>query len=182
MNHNGRAAVDDEIVPGQAGKRGPLTSYVGYALRRAQLRVFGDFIAELAELELRPAQFSVLTLIDANPGIVQARVGESLEIKKANLVPLLNRLAARGLLRRVALDGRSNGLHLTPEGRRLIQRARRRNDAANARSMDRLSEAELKRLLDMLWRIASPEAAALKPARGAARRSPSKSTAAPRRG
>ncbi len=182
MNQNGRTAGDDDILPGQAGKRGPLTSYVGYALRRAQLRVFGDFIDELAELDLRPAQFSVLALIDANPGIVQARVGESLEIKKANLVPLLNRLAARGVVRRVALDGRSNGLYLTPEGRRLMQRARRRNDAASARSMSRLSEAEQKRLLDMLWRIASPEAAAVTPARGAARRSPSKSAAAPRRG
>ncbi len=182
MNHDGHAAGKDGIVPGRAGKRGPLTSYAGYALRRAQLRVFGDFIAELAELGLRPAQFSVLTLIDANPGIVQARVGESLGIKKANLVPLLNRLAARRLLRRVALDGRSNGLSLTPEGRRLVQRARRRNDAANARSMGRLSEAELASLLDMLWRIASPEAEALSPARAAGRRSPSRSAAAPRRG
>jgi DNA-binding MarR family transcriptional regulator len=180
VNQNGDAAGGEEIVPGQAGKRGPLTSYAGYALRRAQLRVFSDFIDELAELDLRPAQFSVLALIDANPGIVQARVGESLEIKKANLVPLLNRLAARGVVRRVALDGRSNGLYLTPEGRRLMQRARRRNDAANARSMRGLSEAELKRLIDMLWRIATPEA--VKPARAAARRSLSKSAAAPRRG
>jgi DNA-binding MarR family transcriptional regulator len=182
VNQNGDAAGDEQIVPGQAGKRGPLTSYAGYALRRAQLRVFSDFIDELAELDLRPAQFSVLALIDANPGIVQARVGEALEIKKANLVPLLNRLAARGVLRRVALDGRSNGLYLTPEGRRLMQRARRRNDAANARSMRGLSEAELKRLIDMLWRIAAPEAAPLKRGRAAARRSLSKSAAAPRRG
>jgi DNA-binding MarR family transcriptional regulator len=183
VNLNGHADGSDDILPGRAGKRGPLTAYAGYALRRAQLRVFADFIDVLAELDLRPAQFSVLTLIDANPGIVQARLGETLAIKKANLVPLLNGLASRGALRRVPLDGRSNGLHLTPQGRKLVERARKMNDVASARSMSRLSEAEQRRLLDLLWRIAGDGGdAAVKRGRAAAKRSPSKSAGAPRRG
>jgi len=182
VNRNGSAAGSGDIVQGRAGKRGPLTAYAGYALRRAQVRVFADFIEELAELDLRPAQFSVLILIDANPGIVQARVGEALAIKKANLVPLLTALAGRGLLRRVPLDGRSNGLHLTRAGKALAERARRLNDVASTRSMSRLSDAEQRRLLDLLWRVAASDDETLKPGRAAAKRSPSKSKAALRRG
>jgi DNA-binding MarR family transcriptional regulator len=171
------------VNPIRAGKLGPLEAYVGYALRRAQVAIFGDFIATLGELKLRPAQFSVLALIDANPAIVQARVGETLGIQKANLVPLLSRLEKRKLLRRVPLDGRSNGLHLTPEGRTLLQRARRLNDVTNARATRALSDAERERLIDMLWRIAEFDApAAASRAPKAAQRSPSKSAASPRRG
>ena len=41
----------------------PLTGYVGYALRRAQGLIFSDFNDTLAELDLRPAHFAILTLI-----------------------------------------------------------------------------------------------------------------------
>ena len=36
----------------------PLDDYVGYALRRAQIAVFEEFIREFEPLDLRPAQFS----------------------------------------------------------------------------------------------------------------------------
>ena len=43
----------------------PMDTIIGYKLRRAQLYVFQDFIASFAKLKLRPAEFSVLTLIAA---------------------------------------------------------------------------------------------------------------------
>jgi DNA-binding MarR family transcriptional regulator len=103
--------------------QGPLKRYVGYALRRAQLAVFQDVIATLAEVDLRPAQFSVLILVDANPGIVQSHASASLGIQKANFVPLLTELERRGLIDRVAVDGRTNGLFLTRKGRATLKRA-----------------------------------------------------------
>ena len=51
---------------------GPLPHLLGYALRRAQIAVFADFIAAFEPLGLRPAQFSVLLLIDINPGCKQS--------------------------------------------------------------------------------------------------------------
>ena len=42
---------------------GPLARMVGYALRRAQLAVFDEFMAAFAELGLRPAQYAVLVLL-----------------------------------------------------------------------------------------------------------------------
>lgn len=165
-----------------AGEFGPLDHYVGYALRRAQLTVFQDFIDALAEVDLRPAHFSVLTVIDANPGLLQSEACAALGIQKTNFVPLLDALQRRGLLRRVARNGRANGLHLTDAGRKLLVRARRLHDRHERRVSALLSPLERKRLLAALNRIAAHDDAAFSEDRAAARRSPSGSAAAPRRG
>lgn len=170
----------DALLPEVAGEFGPLGEYVGYALRRAQLTVFQDFIDSLAELNLRPAQFSLLTVVDANPGLLQSHACAALGIQKANLVPLLDGLQQRGLVRRVARDGRANGVHLTDQGRRLLVRARRLHDRHERRITALMSALERKRLIATLNRIAGhgPVSAAPK----GAPRSPSGSAAAPRRG
>ena len=172
----------EPLKPEVAGEFGPLAAYVGYALRRAQLKVFQDFIDALAELDLRPAHFSVLTVIDANPGLLQSQACAVLGIQKANFVPLLDALQRRGLLRRVARNGRANGLHLTDEGRKLLVRARRLHDRHERCVSGVLSPLERKRLLAVLDRIAGLDDAGATAAPAAARRFPAKSKAAPRRG
>jgi DNA-binding MarR family transcriptional regulator len=172
----------DPLQPEVAGASGPLTEYLGYALRRAQLKVFQDFIETLDELDLRPAHFSVLAVIDANPGVLQSRACAALGIQKANFVPLLDGLQRRGLLRRVALNGRANGLHLTDEGRKLLVRARRLHDRHERRVLGAMPALERKRLLATLRRIAGPDELSPPAARAAGRRSLSGSAGAPRRG
>jgi DNA-binding MarR family transcriptional regulator len=162
------------LQPEVAGEFGPLDQYLGYALRRAQLTVFQDFIDALAELDLRPAHFSVLTVIDANPGLLQSQACAALGIQKANFVPLLDALQRRGLLRRVARDGRANGLHLTDEGRKLLVRARRLHDRHERRVGAVMSPLERKRLLAALKRIARLGDDEAIPDRAAARRSASR--------
>ncbi len=189
-NHKGAAGVKQHrregtptmnaLLPEIAGKFGPLGEYVGYALRRAQLTVFQDFIDSLAELDLRPGQFSLLTIVDANPGLLQSHACAALGIQKANLVPLLDGLQKRGLVRRVARDGRANGLHLTDEGRRLLGRARRLHDRHERRVTGLMSALERKRLIATLNRIAGHGEVNAGPA--GARRSVLGSAAAPRRG
>jgi len=97
----------------------------GYRLRRAQLAIFAKVTQELKELELRPGQIGVLTLIDRNPGITQVEVCAALGIQRANLVTLINALEERRVVERqaVAEDRRSNALVLTAEGRRLLRKA-----------------------------------------------------------
>ena len=172
----------EPLKPEVAGEFGPLDEYVGYALRRAQLRVFQDFIDTLAEVDLRPAHFSVLTVIDANPGLLQSQACAALGIQKANFVPLLDALQRRGLLRRVARNGRANGLHLTDEGRKMLVRARRLHDRHERRMSAALAPLERKRLLAALNRIAGLDEPGATAVPAAARRSPARSAAAPRRG
>lgn len=106
---------------------GDLPHSIGYALRRAQLAVFEDFIASLATLDLRPAQYSVLLIIERNPGLKQSQVSAALGIQRTNFVAMIDELEQRGLARRAPVpnDRRSYALELTPAGRNCVREARR---------------------------------------------------------
>jgi DNA-binding MarR family transcriptional regulator len=99
-----------------------LEGHLGYLTRRAQLWIFQDFRKTLAPLDIRPAQYSVLTVIDATPGLTQMALGHALGIERSRLVHLLDDLEQREfLLRKPSLvDRRSHALHLTPEGRAFL--------------------------------------------------------------
>ena len=43
-----------------------------------------------APFDIRPAQFSVLTVIERNPGLTQSQVAEALGIKRTNFVGMLD--------------------------------------------------------------------------------------------
>ena len=116
---------------------GPLTRRLGYVLRRAQVAVFRDFFAEFETFNIRPGQYSILTIIEGNPGMKQTAVSEALGIKRANFVAMIDELEGRGLVRRDAApnDRRSNALVLTAAGRRLIHQLH----AAADRHEDRIA-------------------------------------------
>lgn len=96
--------------------RDPLPSFPGYALRRAANAAAAELSVKLATLDLRQVDASALILIGNNSGITASALGRSLDIQRANMVPLLNRLEVAGWINRAALDGKSFGLHLTAEG------------------------------------------------------------------
>ena len=66
---------------------GPLPQYVGYRLRQAQISVFTELIDRFAALDLRPAHFGTLLVIQANPGLSQADVCAALRRIRAVLAP-----------------------------------------------------------------------------------------------
>jgi DNA-binding MarR family transcriptional regulator len=101
---------------------GELNRHLGYFLRRLQVDIFKDFIRTLAPMQLRPAQYSVLILIDANPGRSQAAIGQALNIERARLARMLHDLEERNWIERRASkgDGRSHSLFLTGEGRKAL--------------------------------------------------------------
>ena len=103
---------------------GGLTGHLGYLVRRAQLWIFQDFIRTLAILDIRPAEYSVLTVIGRNAGLKQMALASTLGIERARLVHLLDRLERRGLVQRraSATDRRSHALHLTAKGRKMLAR------------------------------------------------------------
>jgi DNA-binding MarR family transcriptional regulator len=105
---------------------GDLSGNLGYRVRRAQLWVFKDVSRRLAPFDLSPAQFSVLTIIDANPGINQLTVASVLDIERAGLGRLVDRLEQQGLVTRTAsvVHPRYYVLHLTAAGARLLDRVR----------------------------------------------------------
>lgn len=134
---------------------GRLASMVGYALRRAQLAVFDDLIATFAELDLRPAQYSVLVLLGEQPGLKQSDVAAALGIQRANFVVLFDGLEQRGLARRSAApnDRRSYALYLTEQGERVLARAKELEAELEARLDARLGPGGREQLLGLLGRI-----------------------------
>jgi DNA-binding MarR family transcriptional regulator len=103
-----------------------LNSRLGYFVRRLQVWVFQDFIRRLAPIDISPAQFSVLVVISANPGLSQMELATTLGIERARLVRLLHRLERRGLTQRLpsSADGRRHALRLTREGQKTLARAK----------------------------------------------------------
>jgi DNA-binding MarR family transcriptional regulator len=105
---------------------GDLSSNLGYRVRRTQLWVFKDVSRRLAPFGLSPAQFSVLAVIAANPGINQLTIASALDIERAGLGRLVDRLEQQGLVTRTAslVHPRYYVLHLTAAGARLLERVR----------------------------------------------------------
>src|SRR5262245_17805973 len=131
---------------------GLLDHHLGYFLRRIQVWVFQDFIRTLASIDLRPAQYSVLSVIAANRGLSQADVAQLLGIERARLVRLLDRLEKRGLTQRLAspVDRRSHALQLTPAGQALLRRARTLAQVHEANLIGKLGIANHTQLIEAL--------------------------------
>jgi len=131
---------------------GILNGHLGYFIRRAQVWVFQDFIRTLARADIRPAQYSVLVVVEANPGLSQAEVANTLGIERARLVRLLDQLEQRGFIRRLAManDRRSHALQLTREGQKALQRIKALAAQHETRLMEKLGAARHKLMLDML--------------------------------
>jgi DNA-binding MarR family transcriptional regulator len=136
---------------------GRLEHLLGYALRRAQVRVFQDFAAEMKEFGLTPGQLGALLLIEANKGMSQSELGAALGIDRSSVVPLIDRLQRRGWVRRAARasDRRAHALELSPGGITLMERLLPRLNAHEQRIAGGMSAAERQRLFDLLTRIAS---------------------------
>jgi DNA-binding MarR family transcriptional regulator len=131
---------------------GVLNDHLGYFLRRLQVWVFQDFIRTLAPIDIRPAQYSVLVVIAANPGLSQSDLAERLGIERARLVRLLDRLERRGLTQRLPsrTDRRSHALRLTREGQRILKLAKMLAGQHEAHLAERLGSERRKSLIAVL--------------------------------
>lgn len=136
---------------------GELSDLLGYLLKRAQLKVFEDFLRCVAPLQLTPAQFSVLLLLDNNPGRNQTEIASTLGILRPNFVAMLDALESRDLCARMrsANDRRSHILVLTDKGRAVLSRAKKLVASKHeARLNELLGPVNRVALLDMLAKIA----------------------------
>ena len=107
-----------------------------------------------AELQLSPAQCHLLHLIEPDRPVAMGRLAETLACDASNVTGLVDRLEARGLLRRRPSDAdrRVKVLVLTPTGSRLRALLLERMTAAPA-SLERLSVREQRALVRMLRRL-----------------------------
>ncbi len=139
------AAIDFGLLPG----------LLGYQVRQAQIAIFRDFTATLADDGMTPTLFGSLVLIEANPGLRQADLARALGLDRSTVVTVIDTLEKRDLVarRRAADDRRSNAVTLTPAGTRLLGRLKPRVADHEARLAAALDADERTALAGMLARI-----------------------------
>jgi DNA-binding MarR family transcriptional regulator len=158
-----RSAHDQRHAPHRNGGRGGrgrheaielgiLNDRLGYFVRRAQVWIFQDVMRDFAANDIRPAQYSVLVVIEANPGLSQSDIADLLGIERARLVRLLDRLERRGYTERRPSpnDRRSHALHLTREGRRALKRIDALAAGHEARVVEKIGPENRKILIEIL--------------------------------
>lgn len=149
------AAVSDRVPTFDELDQSELKSIVGYALRRAQTLVYQDYARTVGELDIRPAQYAALCLILANPGLTQGTLSRAMGIDRSGAVSLIDALESRGLAVRVRsqADRRAYALMPTEAGQAAFVDLRRRVHDSDARVTAKLSGAERKTLISLLWRL-----------------------------
>ncbi|WP_298952273.1 MarR family transcriptional regulator [uncultured Methylobacterium sp.] len=136
----------------------PMEARLGYQLRRASAALMAGLAEALVPLDLRITEATVLMVLAENRNATQSALGRLLGIKRANMAPLVARLAARGLIDRAPVDRRSHGLHLTPEGERLAAAAFRATAEYDGRFFGGDPDPqELRARLQVLWGSGAPE-------------------------
>lgn len=150
-------SLDPETQPADRLNFGPLSDRLGYALRRAQVAVFRDFFKTFEAVDIKPAQYSILTIIELNPGLKQTQICDALGIKRANFVGMIDELEARGLVRRDVAQGdrRSYALVLTPEGEALMPKLHELSSTHEQRLIDALGKNCHREIGDVLANLAA---------------------------
>jgi DNA-binding MarR family transcriptional regulator len=124
----------------------------GFLLRRAHQISAAVFEDACKDVGLTPAQFGVLTVLQAHPGLGQSSLARARGFDKVTVLRVLRGLQARGLVERSpAEENRRNvSVSLTAEGASLLQRAQRPAEKAYKRLMAPLDRDQQEQLLQLL--------------------------------
>jgi DNA-binding MarR family transcriptional regulator len=123
----------------------------GFLLRRAHQISAAVFEDECRELQLTPAQFGVLTVVRAHPGLGQSSLARALGFDKVTVLRVLRGLETRGLVARQSAAGKRNvSVALTPEGENLLAQAQKPAERAYRRLLAPLDRQQQEQLLSLL--------------------------------
>jgi DNA-binding MarR family transcriptional regulator len=134
---------------------GILPNLLGYNVRRAHMALWRDFNRTVGIGIVRPGIFSMLVLVDENPGIAQIEIAVQLAIDKATIVGLIRLLQKQGWIdrRRSRADRRRQDLYLTAQGRHELATLRRDMLEHEARFINLFNRQELTQFFEYLRRI-----------------------------
>lgn len=133
-----------------------LDDNVGFLLRQAGQRHLAIFAERMPE-QLTATQFAALAKIREIGPCSQNRLGRLTAMDAATIKGVVDRLALRGLMRAKAdpEDGRMLLISLTPQGRRLADRAIPAAHEITRLTLAPLAEAERGLLLALLRKLAA---------------------------
>jgi DNA-binding MarR family transcriptional regulator len=133
-------------------------SQPGHLIRRAHQLAWSVFMDETKAFDMTPVQYSLLVAVGECPSIDATRLSELIDIDRATIGNVVDRLEKRGLLVRSADadDRRAKKISLTKAGRKLIEtvnKIRRRIGERILAPLDATERATFLKLVSKLVRI-----------------------------
>ncbi|MFT3859600.1 MAG: MarR family transcriptional regulator [Aquabacterium sp.] len=143
-------------VPGV--QYGVLDSLLGYAIRRAQIKTYENFIAALEPWGITPPRFSAMVIVSLNPGLKLTQLARIMGIARSGAVILVDALEELGYMERKPApdDRRAFSLALTAKGRADLERITElvtAQDKAVVSALDAEEQQSLHRLLRKLCSV-----------------------------
>jgi DNA-binding MarR family transcriptional regulator len=160
----------------------PIRRAVAPLVRRLQQICLSVIAEALADAELVQLEYALLIFVDDVPGINQQTLSEALGIDRNNVSLIVDKLEARGLLKRSVngADRRARELYITPQGKKLWQRFRLKVVAANNGVIACLNARKRELFLDMLVRVVNANKEHARPGGGRRKRGSIKASATKR--
>ena len=156
----------------------PIRRVLAPLVRRLQQICQSMVAVALEDAGLVQLEYALLVFVDHVPGISQQSLSEALGIDRNNVSLIVDKLEARGLLKRAVngADRRARELTITPEGRKLYRDHRVKIRQANDRILSSLTAEEKELFLDMLVRVVEGNRIHARPGGGRRKRSSVKSS------
>lgn len=134
-----------------------LHGILGYQLAQATItttRVFMERVGTPSEL--RPVEFTILTLVHTNPGLSARQLADALAVTPPNITMWIDKLERRGLIERERslTDRRAQHIRTTEAGAALARQAVQRLVEGEQATLTALSPAERAMLIELLHKVA----------------------------
>ena len=130
---------------------------VGYQLAQASIVTTQVFEGAVGKPRaLRPVEYTVLSLVAANPDVTAGQLARGLAVTPPNIAVWLERLESRGLVRRSRseIDARQQHIRATASGAKLTLEATRQLLVDEEATLAALSPAERAMLVELLHKVA----------------------------
>ena len=129
--------------------------YIGFLISDVARLMRTVFDRRVHELGLTRAQWLALTRLHRKPGAIQSELADMMELEKASVGRIIDRLERKGWVRRKPdpSDRRVNRIYLTPEAVRIHTRMSRIAEATVNDSLIDLSEAEADQLATLMLQV-----------------------------
>jgi len=130
---------------------------LGYQLAQATIATTVVYMNEVGEpFELRPVEYTILSLINENPDGSSAQLAQALAVTAPNITMWIDKLEGRGLVQRTRneTDKRAQHLRLTPKGTALVVQATEKLLVGEREALSHLSDGERTILIELLHKVA----------------------------
>jgi DNA-binding MarR family transcriptional regulator len=154
-----RKPADLDLLTTPLGRldAGGMQTLLGYLMAQATIVTNDCFDRVVGKpLDLRKVEFTILQLVCKNAPVTPGRLAKALAFTAPGVTVWLDRLVARGLIRRERseTDRRAQNLSATDAGRTLVTQALADLFAAEQTALTALSAGERQILMELLHKVA----------------------------